>query len=41
MNKAPLDVWSNDISQIAIKQREREDLQWLASYQGARHCLRR
>ena len=32
MNKAPLDVWSNDISQIAIKQREREDLQWLASY---------
>jgi autotransporter-associated beta strand protein len=32
MNKAPLDVWSNDISQIAIKEREREDLQWLASY---------
>jgi subtilase-type serine protease len=32
MNKAPLDVWSNDIGQIAIKQREREDLQWLASY---------
>jgi autotransporter-associated beta strand protein len=32
MNKAPLDVWSNDISEIAIKQREREDLQWLASY---------
>jgi subtilase-type serine protease len=34
MNKAPLDVWSNDISQIAIKQREREDLQWLASYKA-------
>jgi len=33
MNKAPMDVWSNDISQIAIKQREREDRQWLASYQ--------
>jgi autotransporter-associated beta strand protein len=32
MNKAPLDVWSNDISQIAIKEREREDLQWLAGY---------
>jgi len=32
MNKAPVDVWSNDIGQIAIKQREREDLQWLASY---------
>lgn len=32
MNKAPLDVWSNDISQIAIKEREREDRQWLARY---------
>ncbi|MFF5182023.1 S8 family serine peptidase [Micromonospora sp. NPDC000316] len=32
MNKAPLDVWSNDISQIAIKEREREDLEWLAGY---------
>jgi subtilase-type serine protease len=32
MNKAPLDVWSNDISQIAIKEREKEDLQWLAGY---------
>ena len=31
-SKAPLDVWSNNISQIAIKQREREDLQWLANY---------
>src|SRR4029453_19194341 len=34
MNKAPLDVWSNDISQIAIKQREKEDLQWLESYKA-------
>jgi autotransporter-associated beta strand protein len=33
MNKAPLDVWSNDISQIAIKERETEDLAWLAGYQ--------
>lgn len=32
MNKAPLDVWSNDIGQVAIKQREQEDRQWLASY---------
>ena len=32
MDKAPLDVWSNDISQIAIKEREREDLRWLAGY---------
>ncbi len=32
MSKAPLDVWSNNISEVAIKQREREDLQWLASY---------
>jgi subtilase-type serine protease len=32
MNKASLDVWSNDISQIAIKEREREDLEWLAGY---------
>lgn len=32
MTKAPLDVWSNDISQIAIKEREREDLEWLAGY---------
>ncbi|SCF17848.1 autotransporter-associated beta strand repeat-containing protein [Micromonospora coriariae] len=32
MDKAPLDVWSNDISQIAIKEREREDLEWLAGY---------
>lgn len=32
MNKAPLDVWSNDISQIAIKEREKEDREWLAGY---------
>ena len=32
MDKAPLDVWSNDISQVAIKEREREDLAWLAGY---------
>ncbi|MFC3499976.1 S8 family serine peptidase [Micromonospora krabiensis] len=32
MDKAPLDVWSNDISQTAIKEREREDLEWLAGY---------
>ncbi|MFB7108566.1 S8 family serine peptidase [Streptomyces sp. NPDC056291] len=32
MDKAPLDVWSNDISEIAIKEREKEDLQWLAGY---------
>src|SRR5215831_10026240 len=34
MSKAPVDVWSNDISQIAIKQRESEDRQWLANYQA-------
>lgn len=32
VSKTPLDIWSNDIGQIAIKQREREDLQWLAGY---------
>ena len=32
MNKTPLDVWSNDISQVAIKERERQDLEWLAGY---------
>ncbi|SNS60256.1 subtilase-type serine protease [Asanoa hainanensis] len=32
MDKAPLDVWSNDISQTAIKEREKEDLRWLAGY---------
>jgi autotransporter-associated beta strand protein len=34
MTKAPLDVWTNDIGQVAIKQREREDLQWLAGYRA-------
>ena len=34
MNKAPVDVWSNNISEIAIKQRQREELQWLASYKS-------
>jgi subtilase-type serine protease len=34
MSKAPVDVWANDISQIAIKQRESEDKQWLANYQA-------
>ncbi|MBO1329832.1 S8 family serine peptidase [Streptomyces sp. VRA16 Mangrove soil] len=33
MDKAPLDVWSNDISQIAVKEREKEDLQWLTRYE--------
>ncbi|NUZ06032.1 S8 family serine peptidase [Piscinibacter koreensis] len=32
MSKAAVDVWSNDIGQIAIKQRESEDRQWLANY---------
>ena len=32
MSKTPLDVWSNDIGQVALKQREKEDLQWLAAY---------
>ncbi|MDG9674112.1 S8 family serine peptidase [Micromonospora sp. DH14] len=32
MDKGPLDVWSNDISQVAIKEREREDREWLAAY---------
>lgn len=34
MNKASLDVWSNNISQTAIKEREREDLAWLAGYKA-------
>ena len=38
MNKAPVDVWSNNISQIAIKQRESEDLAVAGELQGARHC---
>jgi autotransporter-associated beta strand protein len=32
MSKSAVDVWSNNISQVAIKQREAEDLQWLAGY---------
>jgi autotransporter-associated beta strand protein len=31
-NTKALDVWSNDISQVAIKERERQDLEWLAGY---------
>jgi subtilase-type serine protease len=33
MQETALDVWSNDIRQIAIKEREREDREWLAGYQ--------
>jgi autotransporter-associated beta strand protein len=29
-----VDVWSNDIGQTAIKQRESDDRQWLANYQA-------
>lgn len=32
MSKAPLDIWSNDIGQVALKQRQKEDLAWLAAY---------
>ena len=32
MTTQALDVWSNDISQVAIKERERQDLEWLAGY---------
>jgi subtilase-type serine protease len=32
-DKAPVDVWSNDISEIAIKARESEDLAWLEEYE--------
>ncbi|WP_170179563.1 S8 family serine peptidase [Solirubrobacter pauli] len=28
----PFDVWRNDIGQVAIKERERQDLAWLAAY---------
>ena len=31
MNKTSLDVWSNDISQVALDQREREELAWKAA----------
>gem|GEM_PF-3358337 len=34
MQQKALDVWSNDIGQVAIKQREREDLEWLAGYRA-------
>ncbi|MDR0578557.1 MAG: autotransporter domain-containing protein [Candidatus Accumulibacter sp.] len=34
MTKASLDVWTNDIGQVAIKAREREDLEWLAGYKA-------
>ena len=33
MQEKDLDVWSNDIGQVAIKEREREDREWLAGYQ--------
>lgn len=29
LDLAPLDVWTNDISEVALKQREREDLEWM------------
>ena len=29
LNAAPLDVWTNDISEVALKQREREDKAWM------------
>jgi subtilase-type serine protease len=31
-NKAPVDVWSNDIGEIAVKARESEDRAWLQAY---------
>lgn len=31
MRAGSLDVWSNDITQIALEQREREDIEWLKS----------
>ena len=35
ITKAPLlDVWSNNIGQVAIKARQQEDLAWLAGYQA-------
>jgi subtilase-type serine protease len=33
-NKAPWDVWSNNISQVAIQEKEQEDLTWLANYKA-------
>jgi subtilase-type serine protease len=32
-DKAPVDVWSNDISEIAVKARQSEDLGWLQEYE--------
>lgn len=29
LNSTPLDVWTNDISEVALKQREKEDLAWM------------
>jgi subtilase-type serine protease len=34
MEKAPWDVWSNNISQVAINEKEQEDLTWLANYKA-------
>ncbi|HEX6053901.1 MAG TPA: autotransporter-associated beta strand repeat-containing protein, partial [Gemmatimonadaceae bacterium] len=32
LQQKALDVWSNDIGQVAIKEREREDREWLEGY---------
>jgi subtilase-type serine protease len=32
-NNAPVDVWSNNIGQIGIQERQSEDLAWLQAYQ--------
>ncbi|MEQ5126130.1 autotransporter Pta [Providencia alcalifaciens] len=34
LDAVPLDVWTNDISQAALDQRETEDLAWLADYKA-------
>lgn len=34
LDAVPLDVWSNDITQAALDQREQEDLAWLADYKA-------
>lgn len=39
MNLAPLDVWTNDISEVALKQREREDLEWMAKTKKRNRCI--
>ena len=36
-----LDVWTNDISDIALKQREREDKAWMAASAKSRRRWRR